>query len=106
MVMVGQAARLAAPVSARQKRITASVLALIVLAGVLVAFATDTGYKAAKGCVNVVLASSTGGALVHRCGASARAWCASELTAPTAGAQTIDRQCRLAGFDAPASSRR
>ena len=65
--------------SARQKRVFAvvGVLVVLVIAGVSawVALASDSYSSSGHGCVNVTVASSTGGTTLHYCGAAARSFC-------------------------------
>ena len=97
MVMVGHAQRLAQPLTRRQRRLIA--LTLVLIAGLsALAILRSSGAPASRnGCVNVVVASATGGGLLSHCGASARAWCASEYTKTDALARRVQEQCRLAG---------
>jgi len=66
----------------------------------VISFAT-AGPKSGHGCVSVGLAYSTGGAQVHRCGASARQLCASvnQPGGTTGGAaRSLTIECRKAGL--------
>ena len=86
----------------QQKRvflIVAGVL-LVLLAGFSVWGATGHGKydRSAHGCINVVEPSSTGGAILHQCGAAARAMCRSAFQ-HTSRLDLLTRpQCRLAGL--------
>jgi len=97
MVMIGHSQRLAQPLTRGQRR--ALVLALAVLTGaVLLAVLRSTGAPASRaGCVNVVIASSTGGGIVHECGSAARSLCRAQAHARGAFAADVRAQCRLAG---------
>jgi hypothetical protein len=97
MVMIGHAQRLSQPLTRRQRRLIA--ISLVVVAALAAwAIARSSGAPASRsGCVNVVVASSTGGGLLSECGAAARSWCASELRHSDALARRIEAQCRLAG---------
>ena len=57
-----------------RRRRSASSSAIAV--ALVISFAT-AGHKSGHGCISVGLAYSTGGAQIYRCGASARALCAS-----------------------------
>jgi len=86
----------------RQKRVFAIVgcLVIILVAGVSAWAATSPGSydRSAHGCVNVVEPSSTGGAILHECGAAARALCRSAFR-HTSRLDLLTRpQCRLAGL--------
>jgi hypothetical protein len=99
MVMFGQAERLAQPLTRRQKRVIGLVLAVaLALAGWVVVHSSASP-TSANGCVNVIIAGSTGGGLLSHCGAAARTWCASELSSSGALALRIQAQCRLAGLE-------
>jgi hypothetical protein len=98
MVMFGHAQRLAQPLTRAQKRVIAVALAVVLgLAGWAIGHSTAAP-SSSKGCVNVVVASSTGGGLLAHCGAAARAWCTSEFASSDALALRIQTQCRLAGL--------
>jgi hypothetical protein len=98
MVMIGHSQRLAQPLTRSQKRVIAVVLALVVgLAGWAIAH-SNAAPKSANGCVNVVVASSTGGGLLSRCGAAAKSWCQAESADSDALARLVQVQCRLAGL--------
>ncbi len=75
--------------------------ALAALAVVLVISLATVGHKSGHGCISVGLAYSTGGTQIYRCGAPARALCASVnrpngLTGGAARSMTIE--CRKAGL--------
>ncbi|MGO8961629.1 MAG: hypothetical protein ACLQFR_30290 [Streptosporangiaceae bacterium] len=76
------------------------VAVVLVLAAVAVWAANRPGsYGSSRnGCITVTLPSTTGGALIHQCGADARATCKRAY----AGADKVSRltrpQCRLAGL--------
>jgi hypothetical protein len=102
MVLVGHAARLSEPLTRRQRGGLAAVGAILVLAavGVTVWLSTHKNpYLSHDGCVYVMTAGPTGGILLNKCGAAARAWCASELGAHDLLAPKLLPQCRLAGID-------
>ena len=86
----------------RQKRVFLIVAAVLVVlvASVSAWAATSPGSydRSAHGCVNVVEPSSTGGAILHECGAAARALCRSAFQ-HTSRLDLLTRpQCRLAGL--------
>jgi hypothetical protein len=98
MVMIGHSQRLAQPLTRGQKRLIAVVLALAVgLAGWAIA-RSSAAPASSHGCVNLVVASSTGGNLLSRCGAAARTWCQAEFASNSALALRIQAQCRDAGL--------
>jgi len=84
-----------------KRRIAAVVVAiLLLLAAVAVWAAVRPGsYGSSKdGCVTVTMPSSTGGALIHQCGANARTLC-KRAYAGTGKVSMLTRpQCRLAGI--------
>lgn len=92
----------AEPVTSRDKRrILFAVAALVVvLAGVGIWAAIKPGsYGASKnGCITVTLPSTTGGALLHQCGAAARTTCRRAFTSSGKVAALTRPQCRLAGL--------
>lgn len=89
-------------VTGRDKRKIAAVVAaiLLVLAAVAVWAAVRPGsYGSSKdGCVTVTVPSSTGGALIHQCGAGARALCKRAYAGTDKASMLIRPQCRLAGI--------
>jgi len=86
----------------RQKRVFAIAggLLLVLVAGVSVWAAASPGTygRSGHGCVNIVEPSSTGGAILHECGAGARALCRSAFSRATRLDLLARPQCRLAGF--------
>jgi hypothetical protein len=91
--------------TARQKRVFVIVGALlIVLAASVSAWAalSPGSYgRSANGCVNVVEASSTGGAMLHACGSKAQALCRHAFTHHSKLDLLTRPQCRLAGIAPP-----
>jgi hypothetical protein len=89
-------------VTSRDKRRIAAVVAaiLLVLAAIAVWAAVRPGtYGTSKdGCVTVTLPSSTGGALIHQCGAQARSLCKHAYAGTGKAAALTRPQCRLAGI--------
>jgi hypothetical protein len=94
--------RLGESLTPRQKRVFAVVAAvlLVLLGGVSVWAATDPGSygRSGNGCVNVVVPSTTGGGILHGCGAAAQAMCARAFAHRDRVAMLTRPQCRLAGF--------
>jgi hypothetical protein len=94
--------RLGESLTARQKRVFAVVGAvlMIILGGVGVWAATDPGSygRSRNGCVNVVVPSTTGGGILHECGAGAHALCRRAFAHHDRIALLARPQCRLAGF--------
>ena len=86
----------------RQKRVFLIVAgaALVLIAGFGVWAAVSPGSygRSANGCVNVVAPSSTGGSVLHECGAAARSMCRSAFAHSTRLALLTRPQCRLAGL--------
>jgi hypothetical protein len=86
----------------RQKRVMGiiGVVLLLVLGGVGAWAATNSGsYGSSRdGCVNVNVPSSTGGAIMHECGAGARSLCAAAFAGHDELARLTRQQCRLAGI--------
>jgi hypothetical protein len=78
--------------------VVASVMVLIGAGLGIWEVAGSGGSASPKGCVSIVLASSTGGATLRRCGADARAWCAAEAKAAGAVAGQAQTACRRAGL--------
>jgi hypothetical protein len=99
----------AEPVTGRDKRRIVIVIAalVVVLAGIGIWAAVRPGsYGASKnGCITVTLPSTTGGALLHQCGADARTTCRHAFTSSGRVAALTRPQCRLAGLG-PKSQRR
>jgi len=90
----------------RQKRIfaVAGATLVVLLGGVGVWAATDPGSygRSGNGCVNVTVPSTTGGAILHDCGAAAQALCERAFAHHDRIALLARPQCRLAGY-APAA---
>ena len=91
----------------RRKRILAIVGAGVILVlgglGVWGALAPDTYAGSGHGCVNVTLASSTGGATLHYCGSQARSFCRAAFRSQDQISLRARPQCALAGL-APAAT--
>jgi hypothetical protein len=60
--------------------------------------AADQFGNSANGCVNVNVAGSTGGELIHKCGDDARAFCKAAYAADNRAAQLTRPQCQAAGW--------
>jgi hypothetical protein len=88
--------------STRQKRVFAAIGVLVVVLlgglGLWGALSSD-GYGASgHGCVNVTIASSTGGATLHYCGAKARSFCQQSYQNSDEISRKARPQCALAGI--------
>jgi hypothetical protein len=86
----------------RDRRIMVIVgaVAVAVLGGVGLWAAADPGSygRSHAGCITVSMPSSTGGALLHQCGANARATCRGAYARHDKIALLTRPQCRLAGL--------
>jgi hypothetical protein len=86
----------------RQKRVLIVVCAVlfVLVAGASVWGVTDPGdYGRSKhGCVNVTEPSSTGGAILHQCGAGARTLCRNAFAHHDRLSLLARPQCRQAGL--------
>ena len=93
--------------SSRQKRVFAVVGVLVVLGlgglGLWGALASDSYSSSGHGCVNVTVASSTGGTTLHYCGAAARSFCQTSFRSQDKISPQARPQCVLAGL-APSAS--
>jgi hypothetical protein len=100
MVMYEQSRRLNQPLKwgRRERTIIAIVLACTALAAAaLVAYGVKSGAPARKDCVDVVFASTLGGADLRGCGSKARKICASGGTFHSIRPE-LEAACRRAGF--------
>jgi hypothetical protein len=92
----------AEPLTRRDRRVLAVVGALILAgsAGLGIWSAVRPGGygQSHDGCVTVTVPSSTGGALLHECGAAARAMCHAAFTHGDKLSLLTRPQCRLAGL--------
>jgi hypothetical protein len=92
----------AEPMTRRDLRlvVAAGGLVLAVLAAVAIWAAVRPGsYGGSRdGCITVTLPSTTGGALIHDCGASARRACHKAFTSSDRVSLLTRPQCRLAGL--------
>jgi len=93
--------------TARRRRVLAIVGAGVVVVlgglGVWGALAPDTYGGSGHGCVNVTLASSTGGATLHYCGSAARSFCQTAFRSADQISLRARPQCVLAGLRPGAS---
>jgi hypothetical protein len=101
MVMIGHSARLATPLSRRQSRTMAAVLACVfaLVAGAIV-FASVSSDQAssAHGCINVIVPSTMGAGQLHQCGVGARELCDSLVGKRDPMARLVLPECRRAGL--------
>ena len=80
------------------RALAAGVVALsVTLIVVLVAALRADAPSSSTGCVDVVAASTTGGATLHACGAAAAHWCRIEGGRRDAVARAVLARCRDAG---------
>ncbi len=91
----------------RQKRIfgIAAVLVVVLFGGLAAwgAMAHDSYGTSAHGCVNVTVPNSTGGAVLHHCGAQARAFCQASFRSTDQVSMLARPQCALAGLSPSAN---
>jgi hypothetical protein len=76
------------------------VLAACLAVGVWSAVSTDKYGTSANGCVNFSVAGSTGGSLIHYCGADAKSFCRSAYTHSDKISVLGRPQCARAGLTA------
>ena len=97
--------RLGESLTPRQKRVFAVVAAVlaVIIGGVSAWAATDPGSygRSRHGCVNVVVPSTTGGAILHQCGAAAQAMCRRAFARHDRISLLARPQCRQAGYTPP-----
>jgi hypothetical protein len=90
------------PMTRRDKRFIVVAGAVIVAAlggvGAWAAAAPGSYGRSHDGCITVSMPSTTGGALVHQCGADARASCRRAYAHQDKLALLTRPQCRLAGI--------
>jgi hypothetical protein len=87
----------------RQKLVMAiagsTVLLVLIGLGVWGAVAPDSYSKSGNGCVNISIAGSTGGNIMHYCGNAAKQFCrSSSVQGQSRIAVLSRRQCQLAGL--------
>jgi hypothetical protein len=102
MPLEGHWERINTPVrklSRRETRILAAVSAALVCAVLLIGFAAlrADSTPAGPGCIDMTLATSTGGAQIHACGPDAVRLCRAAARERSVGAQVRER-CRSAGY--------
>lgn len=80
--------------------VTGVILAVAVLIAVVLISIGSTGRSSGAGCIDLKLAYVTGGEEFYKCGAAARATCASGGTRGSSGevAEEIAAACRKAGL--------
>lgn len=97
-----EAVRQRQPFRAREKAMVGGVLATVAALVIVLIVALGTSDRqSGHGCISVGLAYSTGGAQIYRCGAGARAMCATVGRAggPVgATARALRTECRKAGL--------
>jgi hypothetical protein len=85
-----------------RKRIVYLIVALVVAAGVAIGVwsgVSHDGYAtSANGCVSVTVPSSTGGGLIHYCGAQAKTFCRGAFANSDTLSLAARPQCDLAGL--------
>ena len=93
------------PLSRRERRLIAGVLAVVaaLVVGLVISFSTG-GKSSAHGCIYLTIPAATGAQQIDSCGGQARSICNSTATpgafAPTA-ARAIVAECRKAGVPTP-----
>jgi hypothetical protein len=74
-------------------------LGLVVLLAVTAWVLADPGgFRSGNGCIDVTYPSSTGGALIHRCGDAARDMCLTAGGTPGRLGELTRRECLAAGL--------
>jgi hypothetical protein len=96
MPLEGQAQRLAAPLSGRDRGFIATVTGVIAIAAAasVFAYASSPASPSNEGCVVVTVASSLGGTTLRNCGPAAARFCRSEATLNS----DIALACRREGY--------
>jgi hypothetical protein len=100
MIMQDQSRRLSEPLhwGRREKTAVAVFLSCVLLAVIgLGAYALTSGSPARGDCITVTFASTLGAARLHRCGAPARALCASPSALKSLAGE-LSEACRKAGL--------
>lgn len=86
----------------RDKRVVAVAVAVLVLllagAGAWAVIRPGSYGQSRSGCVTVMFPSTTGGALVHQCGASARTLCRNAFSHTDRFSLLARPECREAGL--------
>lgn len=75
-----------------------AVLAAAIALGIWSAIGADRYGPSANGCVNLTVASTTGGATLHYCGSQAVAFCQSAYASSDRLSLLARPQCQLAGL--------
>jgi hypothetical protein len=102
-IMFGRTNPLNQRLTPRQKRTMAIVCAVVVAVfvglGVWGSLASDSYSQSANGCINVTLPSTTGGGVLHYCGADAKNFChSSNVQGQSVLATRARPQCVNAGL--------
>jgi hypothetical protein len=84
----------------RRRLLIAGAAVILVLGGLglWAALGSDQYGASGHGCVNLNVPSSTGGALIHYCGAQAKTFCHDAFTHTDRVSLLARPQCRLAGL--------
>lgn len=93
--------------SRRERRVTllvAGALAACALAAGVAVVTTGSGART-PGCIDVTFASTTGGAVMHACGAAAVRICRGETPLAARITSEVRRRCREVGAPVPVSTR-
>jgi hypothetical protein len=101
MPLEGHYARQNYALSRREKRLAAwlgAILAVACVATVLVIVLAGGSSHPKQGCIDVTIASTTGGARYHACGEKAAATCRAAAGRTDAGSSTTREACRRAGI--------
>jgi hypothetical protein len=78
--------------------IVTAVVAVLAAVGIWSAVRPGSYGESRAGCVTVTIPSSTGGGLLHECGASARRLCPNAVTSEDRLALLVRPACRRAGL--------
>jgi hypothetical protein len=84
----------------RERRVMLAVAAVLLAVAIAVGVAslTSRSQPSVPGCIDMTVASTTGGAMLHACGLEAAHLCRGELQVPGAVAGELRRRCRDAGL--------
>jgi hypothetical protein len=92
----------AEPVTRNDRRrvliVAAAVVVVLAAVGIWAAVRPGAYGGSRAGCVTVTMPSSTGGALIHQCGAGARTLCRHAFASTDRVSRLTRPQCRLAGL--------
>jgi hypothetical protein len=89
------------PTGGADRRITWAIvltISLMIAATTCLLVTPDTVSSSGNGCVTVMIASSTGGAIEHECGEKARVLCRSAYASDDKLSRLTRPQCVLAGL--------